>query len=525
MTKRSIRAATIAALAITFAARAASAQAPTGATPKPVPPIETQFPGTQAPASPPESLTPSSPQGESAARLTPARLEQMLAPIALYPDPLLADILMAATYPLDVVEAARWVEDPHNASLKGDSLLAALQAKTWDPSVKSLARFPRILAMMDARLDWTEELGEAFLADPGPVMDAIQRLRRRASSAERLVSTPQETIVERRPVIAIETPSPEVVYVPVCDPSVVYGPWPYPAFPPYSFPAFFGGAIAGAYGCGWIGGPIVAPLFVLSVIDFRGHRIDIDRDRDRHAHHVPKGEAERRLPNAMEEWRHDPAHRGNVPYRDAEVRARFAASGSSSEMRRGLGDFLTSPSPPISAPGAPQLQRRGGKVGADFFIGRPGSSDFEGLRRGVEARIEGGRAGPPIHESPRALPRYPSKPLRGLDGLGIAQSLEPDPRTAGINPSVTTRPVEQDPRTAGINPSMTRPVRPPFESFRPGAEGRFQREGGFPWASTPRTGEPRSFSQPMDVRRRLAPPTGAMTTTPMNTGPGGVRIH
>ena len=143
------------------------------------------------------------------------RLGQMLAPIALYPDDLLADILMAATYPLDVVEAARWLQDPQNVALKGDQLFAALQQKAWDPSVKSLAPFPRILRILDANLEWTEQLGEAYLADPAALMDAVQRLRRRAQSAGRLVTTPQEIVrTEQEPTrieepITIEAPSPD----------------------------------------------------------------------------------------------------------------------------------------------------------------------------------------------------------------------------------------------------------------------------------------------------------------------------
>jgi hypothetical protein len=118
----------------------------------------------------------------------------MLAPIAPYPDDLLADVLAAATYPLDVVEAARFLQDPRNAALKGDQLFAALQQKSWDPSVKSLALFPHILRILDANVEWTEQLGEAYLADPAALMDAVQRLRRRAQSAGRLVTTPQEIV-------------------------------------------------------------------------------------------------------------------------------------------------------------------------------------------------------------------------------------------------------------------------------------------------------------------------------------------
>ena len=139
----------------------------------------------------PQAESPATPRTKLTSPLSPARLGQMLAPIALYPDELLADILMAATYPLDVVEAARWLQDPQNAALKGDQLFAALQQKSWDPSVKSLTPFPRILRMLDANLEWTEQLGEAYLANPAAVMDAVQRLRRRAQLAGRLVTTSQ----------------------------------------------------------------------------------------------------------------------------------------------------------------------------------------------------------------------------------------------------------------------------------------------------------------------------------------------
>ena len=223
-----------AALAIILAT-AASAQSPSWPTP----------PAPQAAIRSAEAESPTAPQTKPASPLSPARLGQMLAPIALYPDDLLADVLVAATYPLDVVEAARWLQDPQNAALKGDQLFAALQQKSWDPSVKSLAPFPRILRMLDANLEWTEQLGEAYLADPAALMDAVQRLRRRAQSAGRLVTTPQEIVrTEQEPTrieesITIEAPSSEVVYVPICDPSFAYGPWPYPDYPPF-FPVFAG---------------------------------------------------------------------------------------------------------------------------------------------------------------------------------------------------------------------------------------------------------------------------------------------
>ena len=219
----------------------------------------------------------------------------MLAPIALYPDDLLADVLAAATYPLDVVEAARWLQDPQNAALKGDQLFAALQQKSWDPSVKSLALFPRILRMLDANLEWTEQLGEVYLADPAALMDAVQRLRRRAQLAGRLVTTPQEIVrTEQEPTgieetVTIETPSPEVAYVPICDPSFAYGPWPYPDFPPF-FPVFAGATIGG---CGWITGPM-RPLLVaphVAGIPVSRHDRDGGRSPQTHANAARSGRA------------------------------------------------------------------------------------------------------------------------------------------------------------------------------------------------------------------------------------------
>ncbi len=126
--------------------------------------------------------------------LTAEQLDQLVAPIALYPDPLVAQIMMAATYPLEVVEADRWLQIPVNTALKGDALTAALQQQTWDPSVKSLIPFPHLLHMMDSNLGWTEQLGDAFLAQQADVMDAVQRLRQRAKAEGSLASTPQQTV-------------------------------------------------------------------------------------------------------------------------------------------------------------------------------------------------------------------------------------------------------------------------------------------------------------------------------------------
>src|SRR5580698_9318133 len=139
--------------------------------------------------------------------LSEGQLDQLTAPIALYADPLLGQILMAATYPLEVVEAHRWLQDPANAALKGDQLVAALQQQSWDLSVKSLVPYPQILQMMDSDLDWTERIGDAFLGQQQAVMDSIQRLRKRAAGAGALTSTPQQTVSTEDQDIQIEPAS------------------------------------------------------------------------------------------------------------------------------------------------------------------------------------------------------------------------------------------------------------------------------------------------------------------------------
>src|SRR5688572_14423054 len=154
---------------------------------------------------------------------TQAELDQMLAPIALYPDSLLSQVLMASTYPIEVVEAARWCRA--NPGLKGDDAVRAVQNEDWDPSVKSLVAFPEILQRMDEKLEWTRSLGDAFLAQENQVMDRVQLLRQRAEGAGSLRSDEQIRVVHEGPVIVIRPARPEYIYVPYYDPLVVYGPW------------------------------------------------------------------------------------------------------------------------------------------------------------------------------------------------------------------------------------------------------------------------------------------------------------
>jgi hypothetical protein len=173
------------------------------------------------------------------------QLDALLAQIALYPDELLTQVLMASTYPLEIVSASRWLAQGSNKALSGDALVQALKAQNWDPSVKSLVPFPQVLEMLNSNLDWTQQLGYAFANQQNDVWNSVQRLRVQAQSAGTLQSTEQQTVAVESGAIVIQPANPQVVYVPVYNPSVVYGSWPYPAYPPayYPPPGYVGSAL------------------------------------------------------------------------------------------------------------------------------------------------------------------------------------------------------------------------------------------------------------------------------------------
>jgi uncharacterized membrane protein YgcG len=176
---------------------------------------------TAAPAAAATAAVAPAPAETAKPAFSQAQIDQMVAPIALYPDALLAQVFMSVTYPLEIVQAARWVKK--NESLKGEALDTALREQPWDPSVKTLVMFPSVLQRMNENLDWTQDLGDAFLAQEQEVMDAVQRLRRQAQETGALKDTPQQKVVVEKETIVVEPADPQTVYVPTYDPSVVYG--------------------------------------------------------------------------------------------------------------------------------------------------------------------------------------------------------------------------------------------------------------------------------------------------------------
>ena len=260
-------------------------------------------------------------------------LDQILAPIALYPDSLVAQILMASTYPLEVVQADRFAKQ--NASLKGEALTKALEAQSWDPSVKSLVNFPQVLTMMSEKLDWTQKLGDAFLAQQKPVMDTIQSLRAKAQAAGNLKTTKEQTVIVEEKIIKIEPASPQVIYVPAYNPTVVYGAWPYPAYPPYyyyppgyvattaAFSFMAGAAVGAAWGYAWGNN------------NWNSGNVDIDVDRNTNINNnINRGNYKQNVSgNGKGNWQHNAEHRKGVSYRDQGTAQKYNRAGTSDAIK------------------------------------------------------------------------------------------------------------------------------------------------------------------------------------------------
>ena len=367
---------------------------------------------------------------------SPQQLDQLLAPIALYPDPLLAQILMASTYPLEVVEATQWTHDRHNAGLQGGQLDAALQPMTWDPSVKSLVPFPQVLQMMDTKLEWTQALGNAFLSQQADVGNSIQRLRAEAQAARTLRSSSQETVSTQGQTILIEPASSDMVYVPYYDSRRVYGDWNYPENPPTYFPPPPNyGYVEGDgifFGTGLV---VVGALWGWDSWDWDRHDIHIDPDRyNRINDYTITHNQQSRATGTT--WQHDPAHRRGVPYGDAVVRQKYqpGAAGSPDTRRdyrgyekRGASAVpLNQTAAPVTTPMAdehksaepasrpisqPQLSPQPQSQPSRQPVAHGAAPAFSSFGRGAEVRTESQR-GQSSRQSAPAVPHESRAPAQ-----------------------------------------------------------------------------------------------------------------
>ncbi len=324
---------------------------------------------------------------------TQQELDQMLAPLALYPDSLLSQILMASTYPLEIVEASRWVKA--HQTLQGDQAVKAIDQYNWEPSVKSLVAFPNVLAMMDEKLEWTERLGDAFLSQQAEVMDAVQNLRQRASANGTLQSTDQVRIEQEAQNISITSPDPQVVYVPYYDPTVVYGPWWWPAYPPVYWRPWPGYVAGPHIGYVWGPGVTVGTGFFFGAFDWPRRQVNVVTVNNFYYHNTINGA-----------WTHDPVHRRGVPYREAALRQQYGRSTASPSARQ---DFRGHYPSPVSRGTRESFgYRANGR--SSFSGGRPPASSrsgfsggearphaFEGVGHGASASTYGARGNSSFH--------------------------------------------------------------------------------------------------------------------------------
>ncbi len=281
------------------------------------------------PAAPAATAAPATPAATADAKLPADQLDSLVAPIALYPDTLLAQALVASTYPLEIVQLQQWLVK--NKDLKGQALTDAVAKEPWDPAIQGMATIPDLVKRLADDIQWTTELGNAFLAQQSDVMDAVQRMRKKATDKGALATNEQQKVetkvVEEKTVIIVEQANPEVVYVPTYNPTVVYGPPPYYySYPPVYYPPYTPGAafvsfsvgvaVGAAFwggGCGW------------------GHNeinIDVDRNVNRNTNinnNGNRGNGANRG-NGSSTWSHNSQHRGAAPYSNKATADKFSGS-------------------------------------------------------------------------------------------------------------------------------------------------------------------------------------------------------
>ena len=328
--------------------------------------------------------------GEQAPKIPNDQLDSLVAPIALYPDPLLSQTLVASTYPLEIVQLQQWLGK--NENLKGKALADAVEKQPWDPSIQSMAIVPDVVKQLGDNIAWTSQLGDAFLSQESDVMDAVQRMRTKAESAGTLKTSEQQTVetqqVEGKSVVVIQPSNPEVVYVPSYNPTVVYGApaYPYPSmyYPPYGAYAAgaalsFGvgvavGAIWGnggwGYGCGW-----------------GNNNVNVNVN-NKYVNHYNKNNVNNKIGNNSN-WQHNPQHRGGAPYPNRQTANKYggASNRPGAANRPGGGTAQRPGGGAAQRPGGGAAQRPGGGTAQ-----RPGGGTAQRPGGGTANRPGGGTA-------------------------------------------------------------------------------------------------------------------------------------
>jgi len=338
----------------------------------------TQAPQTQSPqtqAQPPaQAATP-----DAEGKFKVEEIDQMMAPIALYPDSLLAQVLMASTYPGQVREAAEWSKA--NPDQKGDTAIEAVQNKPWDPAVQSLVAFPAVLDLMYAKPEWVQNVGDAFLAQSKDVMDSVQRLRAAAKKEGNLNSNEYQKVTQTETVITIEPAQEGSVYVPAYNPTVVYGSWWYPYYPPFYYPppAYYYPGYAFGVGIAWgIGIAAIGGLWGNCI--WGGGSVNINVNNFNRVNH-------NKISNG--DWKHNAGNRGATPYRDSGSRQKYGqGAGQNGLGQNGRNDFRGRDAQRANAAQtmqnrgftSPSTGNRGGGAGAGAGAGGRGQGAGAGSR-------------------------------------------------------------------------------------------------------------------------------------------------
>jgi hypothetical protein len=393
-----------------------------------------------------------------------AELDQMLAPVALYPDALLSQVLMASTYPLEVVEAARWSRA--HPGIQGDEAVRAVEDKDWDPSVKSLLAFPNLLARMDEQLDWTRRLGDAFLAQEDQVMDTVQQLRQRAQAAGNLAPDERQRVVADGRTIVIEPADPRVVYVPYYDPYVVYGPWWWSAYPPVVWAPWSGYAVVRP-GFWWGVGVGITTGFFFGGVDWRHRHVRVVHVNNYYVRpHVARRDVIAHRPIAPGRWEHNPSHRRGIAYRSPDVQKRYPAPAPRREFR-------TEPRPATGGLSARRIERSDVRPQAQPQPGRAPAPRQE-LRREERRDDRRGQAMPPAFNasSPRFEARQERAPQQRIEAPQRPQPRMEAPQRA--QPRIEAR-QERAPQQRIEAPQRPQPR---MENRGGGGNGGWRDQGG-----------------------------------------------
>ncbi len=370
-----------------------------------------------------------------AAKIPAEQLDSLVAPIALYPDPLLAQILAASTYPLEIVQLQQWLA--RNPNLKDKALADAVAKEPWDPSVQALAGLPEMVKRLANEIQWTTDLGNAFLAQQSDVMEAVQRMRKRASEKGQLKSTEQQKVetkvVETKQVIVIEQANPQVVYLPSYDPVVVWGA-PYYPYPPIYYPGwgYYAGAAAISFGIGFAMGAFWGGGWGWGC-GWGGNDININRNNNFNRN-TNIGGGNRNQVNPLgnrgggaggNKWQHNPSHRGGAPYKDRATADRFGGTtrgDSLSNRQAGARQQVGRQGGSLSNRGGAGVSNRASGVGSGS--GGTGASNRPGKRRcGKPSGWRRGRS----HREPRPLAQRRWRPERVWRRHGSIQRFKLSP--------------------------------------------------------------------------------------------------